>query len=171
MNTREKILVGAKQYLLAHGQAGFTIRAIALEAGVNKGLVHHYFGSKENLVLELIEYVAVAPFEQIKQMVQSNKQAAVKDEIISIFLKNTDLANMIFEFMYLAQHSEKVKEKLRKIAKERRDFVAGYFGIEDPQEKYTLNASIFGILFFSRLEDDIDIKVALNRLFKQFHII
>jgi len=171
MKTKEKILVGAKQYLLAHGQAGFTIRAVALEAGVNKGLVHHYFGSKENLVLELIDYVAAFPFELLKQVIAEKTHDEVKEVIIELILKNTDLVNMIFEFLYFARHSEKIKDKLRLVAKERRELVATYFGIEDLQEKYTLNAGIFGIVFFSRLEEDIDIGLALNKFFHRFGVI
>jgi len=55
MKTRDKIIKGAKDFLLREGQAGVTVRAIAAEAGVNPGLVHHYFGSKENLIIALID--------------------------------------------------------------------------------------------------------------------
>ncbi len=171
MKTKERILAGAKQYLLDHGQAGFTIRAIAKEADVNKGLVHHYFGSKENLVLELIDYVVEAPFVEMKKTMSGKSQEDVKNLILNLLRNNTDLVNMIFEFMYFAQHSERIKEKLRNIARERRDFIASCFGVDDPQKKYTLNSGVFGIIFFSRLETEIDIDAALTMLFRKFEIL
>lgn len=170
MKTREKILVGAKEYLLENGQAGFTIRSIADRAGVNKGLVHHYFGSKENLVLELIDYVADAPFKEIKRQAVNKTQEQVKEMISGILLGNTELVNMIFEFIYFARHSEKIKEKLRTVAKERREFIASCLEVDDPQIKYTLNAGVFGIILLSRIERDIDVKAALSLLFRQFNI-
>ena len=170
MNTREKILKGAKDYLLKHGQAGFTIRAIATEADVNKGLVHHYFGSKENLVLELIDYVAILPFEKIKEIISNGPKEEVKKAIVKIFLQNSELVNMAFEFMYFARHSDKIKEKLRNIARERREFLADYFGIKDSQEKYALNAAIFGIIAFSRVETSVDIEASMTKLFERFNV-
>jgi TetR/AcrR family transcriptional repressor of bet genes len=47
----------------AHGQGGATIAAIAAEAGVAPGLVHHYFESKDDLYEALLEQL-VADFHR-----------------------------------------------------------------------------------------------------------
>lgn len=47
--TREDILEAARTLFGARGYDGTTIRGIAAEAGVNPALVHHFFGSKEQV--------------------------------------------------------------------------------------------------------------------------
>ncbi|WP_033288627.1 TetR family transcriptional regulator [Amycolatopsis jejuensis] len=47
--TREAILAAARDLFGRHGYDGATIRAIAAEAGVNPALVHHFFGSKDQV--------------------------------------------------------------------------------------------------------------------------
>lgn len=48
-DTRAAILTAARERFAASGFGGTTIRAIATDAGVDAALVHHYFGSKDDL--------------------------------------------------------------------------------------------------------------------------
>lgn len=48
-DTRAQILAAARELFAARGFAGASIRAIAGKAGVDPALVHHYFGTKEDL--------------------------------------------------------------------------------------------------------------------------
>lgn len=57
--TAKKILAAAKRILTERGYQGLTLQAISAEAGVNKAGVWYYFGGKEQLVLALLEDVAV----------------------------------------------------------------------------------------------------------------
>ena len=47
--TRAAILAAARDLFGRHGYEGTTIRAIAAGAGVNPALVHHFFGSKDQV--------------------------------------------------------------------------------------------------------------------------
>jgi AcrR family transcriptional regulator len=47
--TRQAILAGARSTFAAEGYERATIRAIAARAGVDPALVHHHFGTKEEL--------------------------------------------------------------------------------------------------------------------------
>jgi AcrR family transcriptional regulator len=51
----EALLDAAERLLLDVGHAGITTRRLAVEAGVNHGLVHYYFGSNENLLVRALE--------------------------------------------------------------------------------------------------------------------
>lgn len=48
-DTRERILVQARELFARNGIDKTSIRAIAAAAGVDSALVHHYFGSKQQL--------------------------------------------------------------------------------------------------------------------------
>ncbi len=54
-DTRERILAGARAGFGEAGLDGTTIRGIAARAGVDPALVHHYFGSKQQLFVAAME--------------------------------------------------------------------------------------------------------------------
>jgi len=54
-DTRAAILRAARARFAEHGFGGTTIRAVAGDAGVDAALVHHYFGSKDDLFLAALE--------------------------------------------------------------------------------------------------------------------
>jgi AcrR family transcriptional regulator len=54
-DTRAAILVAARELFAAHGFAGTSVRAVATAAGVDAALVHHYFGTKDDLFLAALE--------------------------------------------------------------------------------------------------------------------
>ena len=54
-DTRAAILDAARSSFAASGFGGTTIRAVASSAGVDPALVHHYFGSKDDLFLAALE--------------------------------------------------------------------------------------------------------------------
>jgi AcrR family transcriptional regulator len=54
-DTREAVLAAARAAFAERGFDGATIRTIATGAGVDPALVHHYFGTKDQLFLAAIE--------------------------------------------------------------------------------------------------------------------
>jgi AcrR family transcriptional regulator len=54
-DTRAAILAAARERFAASGYAGTSIRAVAAAAGVDGALVHHYFGTKDDLFLAALE--------------------------------------------------------------------------------------------------------------------
>ncbi|MGW3290315.1 TetR/AcrR family transcriptional regulator [Streptomyces sp. NPDC001002] len=59
-DTRDRILTVAREEFSARGYDKTSVRAIAKAAGVDSALVHHYFGTKEQ-VFEAAIAVALAP--------------------------------------------------------------------------------------------------------------
>jgi AcrR family transcriptional regulator len=58
-DTREAILAAARETFADRGFDGSSIRSIAAAAGVDPALVHHYFGTKDQLFLDALQ----APFD------------------------------------------------------------------------------------------------------------
>lgn len=48
-DTRQRILDGARELFARNGITGTSIRSVAAAAGVDPALVHHYFGTKQQL--------------------------------------------------------------------------------------------------------------------------
>jgi TetR/AcrR family transcriptional regulator len=53
--TAEAFLDAAERLLVEVGYAGITTRRLAAEAGANQGLVHYYFGSMDELFVQVLE--------------------------------------------------------------------------------------------------------------------
>ena len=53
--TAEAFLDAAERLLVEVGHAGITTRKLAAEAGANQGLVHYYFGSMDELFVQVLE--------------------------------------------------------------------------------------------------------------------
>jgi len=65
-DTRAEILASARSLFAARGFPGTSVRAVAAGAGVDPALVHHYFGTKDDLFVAALELpvdprVALAP--------------------------------------------------------------------------------------------------------------
>lgn len=53
--TRDTILESARESFASRGYRGTTIRGVAADAGVDPALVHHYFGTKDDLFLAALQ--------------------------------------------------------------------------------------------------------------------
>jgi len=56
-STRELLLSAARTVLNRDGAAGLSTRTVAAEAGVNLSLIHYYFGSRDGLLLAVLDRV------------------------------------------------------------------------------------------------------------------
>jgi AcrR family transcriptional regulator len=66
-DTREAILGSARKAFAERGYDAASIRAIAAGAGVDPALIHHYFGTKEQLFLATVQ-LPVNPGELLPQI-------------------------------------------------------------------------------------------------------
>lgn len=51
----EAVLDAAERLLVDVGYAGITTRRLATEAGLNQGLIHYYFGSMDEVLVQVLE--------------------------------------------------------------------------------------------------------------------
>ena len=63
-NTRQRILTSARELFARNGISNTSIRAVAAAAGVDSALVHHYFGTKEQLFAAAVQ-IPIDPMDVI----------------------------------------------------------------------------------------------------------
>ena len=83
-DTRTAILAAARKAFAERGYDKASIRQIATSAGVDPALVHHYFGSKEQLFLEMME-LPVNPNDFLPQVLGGGVDA-VGERLVRTFL-------------------------------------------------------------------------------------
>jgi AcrR family transcriptional regulator len=66
-NTRDEILDAARACFAERGLASTSVRAVAQRAGVDPALVHHYFGTKEQVFVAAME-LPFAPAELVPKI-------------------------------------------------------------------------------------------------------
>ena len=64
----ERLLDAAERLLIDEGYAAVTTRRVAEEAGVNHGLIHYYFGSMEELFIQVLERFTATLIERQRDM-------------------------------------------------------------------------------------------------------
>lgn len=82
--TRDAILDAARGRFAAAGYRGTTIRAIAADAAVDPALVHHYFGTKRDLFVAVIDF-PVSPDVLLDTLAQSPRDE-IGERIVRTFL-------------------------------------------------------------------------------------
>lgn len=82
--TREAILAAARKAFAERGFDGASIRAIATGAGVDPALVHHYFGTKDQLFLAAMNS-PIDPRDVLPQVLAGGAQQ-VGERLVRAFL-------------------------------------------------------------------------------------
>jgi AcrR family transcriptional regulator len=87
-DTRAAILAEARMLFAAQGYAGTSVRAVAATAGVDAALVHHYFGTKDDLFLAALEF-PVDPRQLVAPVIEGDPEEAA-ERFLAIFLSAWD---------------------------------------------------------------------------------
>jgi AcrR family transcriptional regulator len=82
--TKEDILAAARNQFAARGYGGTTIRGIAAEAEVNPALVHHFFGSKDQVFVAALNL----PFNpaRLVDTILDGPREEIGERILRLFL-------------------------------------------------------------------------------------
>ncbi len=96
--TEARILDAATRIFFAAGYDRTTIRAVASAAGVDAGLVMHYFGSKQELFRRVIDAaplpeVSGAPEQAAEQLLASLASRLANEPVASLTLMRSMLTN------------------------------------------------------------------------------
>jgi len=96
--TQARILDAATQAFFSAGYDRTTIRAVASAAGVDAGLVMHYFGSKQELFRRVIDAAPVpeisgTPAEAAEQILAGLASRLVSEPVASLALLRSMLTN------------------------------------------------------------------------------
>jgi AcrR family transcriptional regulator len=73
--TRERLLVAARQVFARHGFGGASVDMIAAEAGYSKGAIYSNFETKEAVLFELLERYAEEQIADFKAIMQLDSKA------------------------------------------------------------------------------------------------
>lgn len=142
MDTKSKILNAVAELLLSEGHQKVSVRRVAAQAGVNHGLVHHYFGSKEKMLAAAVGYVGDRKFAQF--MTEAAKEGGDLGETMQrLLLEDSEFSRLLTEFFVLGAQYPSLREALGETARTRRDNLVEIMGLT-LEEATTFQMAIIG---------------------------
>jgi AcrR family transcriptional regulator len=114
----EAFLDAAERLLVREGAAGISTRQLAREAGQNHGLVHYYFGSVDELLLQTLERFTERVLERQRAMYEAEMPFAEKWRTAIGFIEE-DLASgypkVWAELEAIAWNKPEVRDRLNRV--------------------------------------------------------
>ena len=125
-----RIVAAMRASVGARGAAGSTFDIVAREAGVSRGLLHYYFGSKERLLVEVVRRDCD---ERIAALEDGLVRARSIDEIVQALVLSLEsfvqgepgTQAVLYEMVSASRHSEEIRVELAELYRRWRDLLAG----------------------------------------------
>jgi AcrR family transcriptional regulator len=119
-----RIVEAMRASVAARGIAGSTFDHVAGEARVSRGLLHYYFGTKEQLLIEVVRRECDVRTERLEQAIEAASDAEdVLDALVRSFedwLGDGPAPVMIYEMLTLAQRNEEIAAELANLGRRTR---------------------------------------------------
>ena len=115
--TRVRLLQAAAEVYALHGFGGATLDEVAAQAGLTKGAVYDHFGSKENLLLALMEeYLAGQVAAQLvlfdRERTTSERPVAGSEDWMARLHESPERFRLFVELWAHAQRDEQLRRHL-----------------------------------------------------------
>jgi len=124
-----RIVEAMRVSVAARGIAGSTFDEVAREAGVSRGLLHYYFGTKERLLVEAVRRESDVRIERLEEGIAGAQNA---DDVVGALVQSFEdflgegrsAAVMFYEMLTLAQRNEEIATELESLRRRTRSHTA-----------------------------------------------
>jgi AcrR family transcriptional regulator len=127
-----RIVDAMRASVAARGIAGSTFDHVASEAGVSRGLLHYYFGTKERLLIEVVRRETDVRIERLENAIGSAADAEhVLDALVlslEELLGDGPAPVMIYELLTVAQRNDEIAAELAELGRRTRSHLSDALG-------------------------------------------
>jgi AcrR family transcriptional regulator len=125
----QRIVAAMRASVGSRGAAASTFDVVAREAGVSRGLLHYYFGSKEQL---LVEVVREDCDQRIAALDEALARAGSVDEVVQALVASLEAfvegepgsQAVLYEMVSASRHSEEIRAELAELYRRWRALLA-----------------------------------------------
>jgi AcrR family transcriptional regulator len=112
-----------------HGAAGATFDRVAREAGVSRGLLHYYFGTKERLLAATVRHDAGLRMEQLEErLAQADSLDAIVEALVTqledFVHEDRGSQAVLYEMFSASRRNEEIRDELARLYAGMRGHVA-----------------------------------------------
>jgi AcrR family transcriptional regulator len=151
----QRIIEAMRTSVGTRGAAGSTFDHVAREAGVSRGLLHYYFGSKEQLLVEVVRHDCEARIAAMDERIA--RSTNVDDILAALVMGLEDFIEgepgspaVIYELLSASRHSDDIRAELAELYRRWRSDLADALRIKEREGVVRLEAdpeSVASMLF------------------------
>jgi AcrR family transcriptional regulator len=125
----QRIVDAMRTSVAQRGAAGSTFEHVAREAGVSRGLLHYYFGTKERLLVEVVRRDAELRIDRLDEMLTKAKTV---DDVLDVLVASlTDMIDndpgfflLLYELFSAGRRNPDIQREVGQLFERTRSHVA-----------------------------------------------
>lgn len=141
----QRIIDAMRRSVARRGTAASTFDHVSREAGVSRGLLHYYFGTKEQLLAEAVRRDCDLRLERLERQLSTAKSA---DDFIDLMAQNLqetvredpDFVTLVFELFTLSRRNDDIAAEYAGLMRSTREHVAGMLAAAQSEGVLRLHA-------------------------------
>jgi AcrR family transcriptional regulator len=141
----QRIVEAMRRSVAQHGTAGSTFERVAREAGVSRGLLHYYFGTKEQLLAEAVRRDCQLRLERMEQQLAGAQTAEdfiglLAQHLQDMIREDPDFVTLVFELFTLSRRNGDIAVEYANLMRTMREQVAGMLTVAQEEGVLRLHA-------------------------------
>lgn len=125
----KRIVEAMRDSVAARGAAGSTFEHVAREAGVSRGLLHYYFGTKERLLVEVVRRDTELRITRLDELLAEAKSVddvldALVSSLTDLIENEPDVFLLIYELFSAGRRNPDIQEEVGRLFAHTRSHVA-----------------------------------------------
>lgn len=141
----QRIVDAMRRSVARRGTTGSTFDHVSREAGVSRGLLHYYFGTKEQLLVEAVKRDCELRLELLENQLSTAKTA---DDFIDLMAQNLqqtvredpDFVTLLFELFTLSRRNEDIAAEYAALMRRTREQVSAMLAAAEQEGILHLHA-------------------------------
>ncbi len=130
----KRIVDAMRSSVAQRGTAGSTFDHVSREAGVSRGLLHYYFGTKEQLLVEAVRRDCELRLERLESQLSAARTADDFINLMAQSLQDTvkedpDFVTLVFELFTLSRRNADIAAEYAGLMRRTREQVAGMLAV------------------------------------------
>ena len=141
----QRIIDAMRLSVAQRGVAGSTFDHVAREAGVSRGLLHYYFGTKERLLAEVVRRDCDLRMEILDQQLAGATSAddfidVMRTQLEDMLRLEPEFIVVVFELFVLSRRNEDIAGEFSELVRRTREHVAGLLAAKQAEGILKLKA-------------------------------
>jgi AcrR family transcriptional regulator len=141
----QRIVEAMRRSVARRGTAGATFEHVSREAGVSRGLLHYYFGTKEQLLVEAVRRDCEVRMELLERRLSRAQSAEDFIDLMAENLQETvredpDFVTLVFELFTLSRRNSDIAIEYAELMRRTRKQVAGMLAVGQQEGILRLHA-------------------------------
>src|SRR5690348_8669192 len=156
----QRIVDAMRESVAKRGAAGSTFEQVASEAGVSRGLLHYYFGTKERLLVEVVRRDSEIRVDRLDEAL--GKAGSVDDVLDVLVSSLTDLIDndpgfflLLYELFSAGRRNPDIQHEVGQLFDRTRSHVADVLRVKHEEGVVSLrfDADAVVAILFARSEE------------------